>query len=173
MQVEWVGRSARAVARGLRRSLVVTDDDVEIAAADVTGGESGHRPTIVTDEYVLSTMPDEHVATTLQAAASALGGEGRIAICELCLRPDVIDDEHTAFLQMTASEVFASPLFPRTPSVWWSMLETAGFEVVHRLDGDVRLPRGRSRQRLARPVADQFGVVGLAAIPATPPRSSD
>lgn len=171
--VEWVGRPARALARDLRRSLVATGDDVETTITDLVGGEAWPRPTIVTDEYVLSTMPDDRVDAALRGAAEALGSGGRIAVCELCLRPDVIDGEHTAALQSAASDVFGQQLFPRTPSVWWSMLEAAGFEVVHRLDTDARLPRDRARRRSGRQIADQLGIVGLAAIPAAPMATDD
>lgn len=162
----WVHRQPRGLAKQLRRSLDVTVDDRELtidALLRATGGSAA--PTVVTDDFALSAMTDGEVLAALGAAAELLAGSGRLGIRELCLRPDVVDAERIAVLQEAASAVFATELRPRPPSTWWEMLESSGFAVVHRLDGDVKLPRDRSRRRLGRRYATELGIVGLAAIP--------
>lgn len=150
-----------SVERQIRRSLDITDSDVLLRVGEPA---TSLDATVALSVGALTVLDADEQARMIGHAFGALKPGTRLGIVEMCLRPDVLDEPVEAALRGAASEIFGRSVCPNTPSRWWELLEQAGFTVVHRLDADLKFPRGKGVRRLVSQRRFELGVVGLTAL---------
>lgn len=153
----------RAAAVAVSAAVVLDRADYRCIVADAAEtGLDGNSADIVVAEALLTLQSDEKKRSVLDEAHRILRPGGRLALHELCMRPETVDLETQQLVSRELSFAVRVGARPLTAPGWRELAESAGFEVRHASTVPMRLLQPRRLVRdegLMRSVKIAFNVL--------------
>ena len=153
----------KAAAVAVSAAVVLDRADYRCIVADAAEtGLDGNSADIVVAEALLTLQSDEKKRSILDEAHRILRPGGRLALHELCMRPETVDLETRQLVSRELSFAVRVGARPLTAPGWRELAESAGFEVQHASTVPMRLlqPRRLIRDEgLMRTVKIAFNVL--------------